>query len=320
MEKLEKMLESAGRIARMAMYSSMVASTLFLYSCDSNKDAEKPAAVQSESNVPVARHKATALISLIEDYRSARNEITKSEDSGLFANSIDRTLKGLEKWKANIVDSRGLFIPPDLYAKSGVAKFGDIFSSDKYWDMLKKGMEGYGMLISGRITTADIDLLAKKFYDSKKSFPSDAFLVTGGQYKGFFVTIGGNLVVPGVSFYRDASENKTASFKTTPFYFQSKYADAREHVRQGDYDKAEKELGEIIRQNLVPRDILSNVYENRAEIYLSGDRFSEAKHDLEWARGLSGSEVDRTMLSGKIRFCESMIGFMQQQKKQEGMN
>jgi hypothetical protein len=157
---------------------------------------------------------------MIDYYRAAGEIIKDDASSVLFNNSIEKTLAALEKWKGGLVDGWSLSIPVETYELSGVQRYGNIFQSDRYWDDLKEGMNGFGFLQSGIISTNEVVLLAKEFYPDYKSFPKDARLITTGEHRGFLVNQEGDLVVPGFSFYINVKERDLdiSTFKTAYYY------------------------------------------------------------------------------------------------------
>ena len=181
--------------------------------------------VSSKEELSQVMHLAGVYVNLLQKYDVIARQLISSSQTlqrELLLNAIDRTAAGIRVYKKGTVDGWGTSIPVEVIAASEVnlARYEGAVFSRSYADALDKGMGGFGMVQSKKITTRQVTLLAKKFIENWDAFPKDAVLITEGWYKGFFLTTEGDLLIPGFSFYANVAEGTidTASFKTTPSY------------------------------------------------------------------------------------------------------
>ncbi len=181
--------------------------------------------VSPKDELSEVMHLAGVYVNLLQKYDVVAQQLISSSQTlqrELLLNAIDRTAAGIRVYKEGTVDGWGTSIPVEVMAASEVnlARYEGAVFSRSYADALDKGMSGFGMVQSKKITTRQVTLLAKKFIESWDVFPKDAVLITEGWYKGFFLTPEGDLLIPGFSFYANIAEGKIdiASFKTTLSY------------------------------------------------------------------------------------------------------
>lgn len=179
----------------------------------------------SQSELSKVMHLAGVYVNLLQKYDVvARQLIAKSRtpQRELLFNAIDRTVAGLRIYKEGTVDGWGTSIPMEVMVASEVdlRRYGGTVFSREYAEALDRGMSSFGMVQSKRIVARQVTLLAKKFVEDWETFPKDAVLITGGWYKGFFVTPEGDLLIPGFSFYANVAEGALdmSQFKTIPSY------------------------------------------------------------------------------------------------------
>lgn len=181
--------------------------------------------VSPEDELSEVLHLSSVYSTLLEKYDVVARQLIstiQNPQRELLLNAINRTVAGLRVYKEGTIDGWGTSIPVEVMAASEVdlARYeGSVFSRS-YADTLDRGMSGFGMVQSKKITSQQVTLLAKEFIENWDAFPKDAVLITQGWYKGFFLTPEGDLLIPGFSFYANIAEGTIdiSSFKTTPSY------------------------------------------------------------------------------------------------------
>jgi len=132
----------------------------------------------------------------------------KRDDLSVFTNAMSKTIDALTARSNGLKHT--FIIPVELMASCGIdwskygGRFMDGYDNVDYWKDLQGAMAGYGHVEFAHIDTDRYPtLLAKRMLPLRGDLPTGALLITNGPYAGFFRISDGDMLVPGVAFYRD---------------------------------------------------------------------------------------------------------------------
>lgn len=129
---------------------------------------------------------------------------TESLNNSPLVNSAEKTLAMISTLRSAYEGWGGSIDP-----SAGRGRFDFINLYDpEYFKKLRKSLQNFGFLdVSGRPLG-----LAVEFFVSR--FPENGQFVESGENRGFFQLENGDLIVPGIKFYRDVFDNKRKASST----------------------------------------------------------------------------------------------------------
>lgn len=207
------------------------------------------------------------LTAIIQEFQEVQERFAdvNDENTSLFKTSINRTITCLRAHR--YISSMYINIP-GFYRLLGIDM--ESFFSPDYWQNLRQGLHNYGFHEVGDYREGMFFQIGAKQYFLDR-FPSDdVWLITKGVYRGFYVRGNGDLVVPGVGFYKGVLEGKIDPRKaqTTESYYKTQISLGEYWIESGRYEKAIEVLGNVLRNLKLPEMAKAIVHNNMGIAYV----------------------------------------------------
>jgi hypothetical protein len=225
----------------------------------------------SQSSNPATR--AAAISAIITDLTQIEQSLRKTPRFEPFVNSVRMTNAVLLKQK-NAFEGYGMAIPAEFLVQVGISPVENtwlVLDSDQYWLKMRDAMRLFGCLESANLKgLSPGGLYPKAFYN--ESLPKDAHLILHGEYRGFLVMPGGDLVIPGVAFYRSiVNDDKMETLPTTNDFYISQYKSATA-LSATEPSKAMSAMKEILASRFASEEVKAYVHWDLSALYLkAGD-------------------------------------------------
>jgi hypothetical protein len=215
--------------------------------------------LRNTSRIQDLQKKADICDRLAEEYDS----IALRADS-TFANSARQTARSLRTLSNQFTGkdgSLGFMYTPTLGIEAGLADpithvVPDIFSVERFQG-LDQALRSYGFEESANLWQEDrSQLIWRKKLDSIES----AYLITSGNYQGFFVRENGDLIVPGLQFYRNSPD--ASRYTQIRNHFRNEMPKATSLLESKDYQAAAKIFLTLVEEDKMPDKVLFACYHN----------------------------------------------------------
>ncbi len=194
------------------------------------------------------------------EFKDTETKIGDSKWADLFGNPVRTTREKITE-SIEALEGYGSIILPGTLER---AEMPFSINSTRLYDFLERGMRGYGHVESGKLNGGQKVLLMPKNI-LENAIPLDAHLITGGSYRGFFVMKGGDLVIPGLSFYQGVI-NSTINPDNYPKMLKlpiEEYSIAMDLLHNEDYESGIEVLERVVATpEFISKDVLSEAYYN----------------------------------------------------------
>lgn len=230
-----------------------------------------------------AQEKISIIADILNKLHQVKEQIQASPHSEVFLDSITKTITLLEQHKTRLEGS-GMPVSIKLLIDTEIKpsdKVWIIINSAKYWEDFRTSLLGYGYLQSSNLSDfSHLGLFAKSFY--KSALPDDAYIITSGEYKGFLLIRGGDLIVPGIAFYQEVlTHNDLSTYKTIRSHYITQYKAAAQHLEQGSYEVGIKELSKLLKSPFTSRQTRGLIHYDLGRLYFMKKDYEQMITHLE---------------------------------------
>jgi len=192
---------------------------------------------------------------------------SKFGSSYLYAHAAAKTAEALNAHKNFFLGTEGsaaraysitLGIEAEL-ADPKTRRVPPVFSLERFQG-LESAISSYGVVESANIWLPENTQLIWK--QKLSAIPPDLKLISSGNYRGFLVGDNGDLVIPGLQFYREVLAGNAPDFSEIKNHFRTILPMANEDLRNKRYPQATYMLVDLLEFDRMPPQISYVCYNN----------------------------------------------------------